>query len=74
VFVHARTGKPPSRLDWQDLDTEVICAFLDHLETERSNSTRTRNLRLTAIRSLFAYATSAPTNHPLRREPSTESL
>jgi site-specific recombinase XerD len=56
VFVHARTGKPPSRLDWQDLDPEVICAFLDHLETERSNSTRTRNLRLTAIRSLFAYA------------------
>jgi site-specific recombinase XerD len=56
VFVHARTGKPPSRLDWQDLDTEMICAFLDHLETERRNSTRTRNLRLTAVRSLFAYA------------------
>lgn len=56
VFVHARTGKPPSRLDWQDLDTDMICAFLDHLETERGNSTRTRNLRLTAIRSLFAYA------------------
>jgi len=56
VFVHGRTGKAPSSLDWEDLDTEMICAFLDHLEAERHNSPRTRNLRLTAIRSLFAYA------------------
>ncbi len=56
VFVHARTGKTPCTLDWEDLDTETICAFLDHLEAERHNSPRTRNLRLTAIRSLFAYA------------------
>lgn len=56
VFVHRRTGKAPCNLDWEDLDTETICAFLDHLETERGNSARTRNLRLTAIRSLFTYA------------------
>lgn len=56
VFVHDRTGKTPCTLDWEDLDTEMICAFLDHLEAERHNSPRTRNLRLTAIRSLFAYA------------------
>lgn len=56
VFVHKQTGKSPSQLDWADLDTEMITAFLDHLETERHNSPRTRNLRLTAIRSLFAYA------------------
>jgi site-specific recombinase XerD len=56
VFVHKRTGKRPSTLDWDDLDTEMICDFLDHLETDRGNSARTRNLRLTAIRSLFAYA------------------
>lgn len=56
VFVRDRTGKTPSRLDWADLDTEMICAFLDHLENERHNNPRTRNLRLTAIRSLFAYA------------------
>ena len=29
---------------------------LNHLETERANSTRTRNLRLAAIHSLFRYA------------------
>ena len=34
----------------------MITAFLDHLETGRRNSPRTRNLRLTAIRSLFRYA------------------
>lgn len=55
-FLQTRTGKPPSRLDWSHLDTEAIAAFLDHLETVRHNSARTRNLRLTAIRSLFIYA------------------
>jgi site-specific recombinase XerD len=56
VFVHGRTAKSPCTLDWDDLDTEMVCAFLDHLEAERHNGPRTRNLRLTAIRSLFAYA------------------
>jgi site-specific recombinase XerD len=56
VFVQQRTGKPPTALDWADLDVEVIGAFLEHLETDRHNGPRTRNLRLTAIRSLFAYA------------------
>jgi site-specific recombinase XerD len=56
AFVQARTRKPASALDWQDLPAETIGAFLDHLESERGNGVRTRNLRLTAIRSLFAYA------------------
>jgi site-specific recombinase XerD len=56
TFTSQRTGKTPSALDWADLDTETITAFLDHLETERHNNPRTRNLRLTAIRSLFTYA------------------
>ena len=56
VYVHEQTGKKPCALDWDDLDAEIICAFLDHLETDRLNSARTRNLRLTAIRSLFTYA------------------
>lgn len=56
AFVHARSGKNPAQLDWEDLGPDTICAFLDHLETERHNGPRTRNLRLTAIRSLFAYA------------------
>lgn len=56
IFVQDRTGVAPSRLDWAALDTETVSAFLDHLEADRHNSARTRNLRLTAIRSLFAYA------------------
>ncbi|MBO0866707.1 MAG: tyrosine-type recombinase/integrase [Mycobacterium sp.] len=55
-FLHQRTGIAPARLDWADLDADAICAFLDHLETGRANNVRTRNVRLTAIRSLFAYA------------------
>lgn len=55
-FVQATAGKAPATLEWNDLDEPVITAFLDHLEDQRHNSTRTRNLRLTAIRSLFTYA------------------
>lgn len=55
-FVQQTTGKAPAVLDWNDLDEAVISGFLDHLETQRGNSARTRNLRLTAIRSLFRYA------------------
>lgn len=55
-FVRCQTGKAPSTLDWDDLDVPTISAFLDHLETDRRNSPRTRNARLAAIRSLFRYA------------------
>jgi integrase/recombinase XerD len=34
----------------------MILSFLDHLETERGCGARTRNLRLTAIRSFMRYA------------------
>ncbi len=55
-FVQERAGRAPSALEWDELDEPVIAAFLEHLEVERHNSARTRNLRLTAIRSLFNYA------------------
>jgi integrase/recombinase XerD len=55
-FARTRTGKPPSRLDLADLDAPLIGAFLDHLEHERHNSVRTRNARLAAIHSMYAYA------------------
>lgn len=56
AYVQLRTGKAPSKLAIEDLDAVVIGAFLDHLEHERHNSVRTRNNRLAAIHSLFAYA------------------
>ena len=55
-FAQRRTGKPPAKLALEDLDAVTIGAFLDQLETERHNSVRTRNNRLAAIHSLFAYA------------------
>lgn len=55
-FAAETTGKPPSALDFDDLDAEMITAFLTHLETDRRNTARTRNNRLAAIRALFRYA------------------
>ena len=55
-FVQERTGKAPSALDWNDLGVETISAFLEHLQTNRHNSARSRNARLAALRSLFRYA------------------
>jgi integrase/recombinase XerD len=56
TFVHEQTGKPPSKLQLEDLDAARIAAFLGHLEQERGNSVRTRNARLTAIHSFFHHA------------------
>ncbi|MDQ6835666.1 MAG: site-specific integrase, partial [Actinomycetota bacterium] len=55
-YAQARTGKAPNRLDLADLDAGLVSAFLEHLETERRNTVRTRNARLAAIRSFFHYA------------------
>ena len=55
-WVNDHYGIAPSDLRIEDLDTEVIVGFLDHLESERHNTARSRNARLAAIRSLFRYA------------------
>jgi integrase/recombinase XerD len=55
-FAQQQTGKPPYRLDFDDLDAPLIGAFLTHLEIERGNSPRTRNARLGAIHSLYRFA------------------
>jgi integrase/recombinase XerD len=56
AFANRQTGKPPSKLEIDDLDAELITAFLGHLEHERHNTARTRNVRLAAIHSLYQYA------------------
>ena len=62
-YTHQQTGKPPSALDWEDLNEELISGFLEHLETVRGNAAKTRNLRLTAIRSLFTFASLRHPDH-----------
>jgi integrase/recombinase XerD len=54
-FATERTGTPPSELDIAQLDAPLIAAFLEHLQQERENTVATRNNRLAAIHSLFAY-------------------
>jgi site-specific recombinase XerD len=64
-FTHQQTGKMPSQLDWDDLDHTLISGFLNHLELDRNNSIRSRNVRLTAVRSLFSYAALRHPEHAL---------
>ena len=56
AFAQERSGKAPSRLEFDDLDAPLIGAFLDHLEHARGNSPQSRNARLAAIHSLFRFA------------------
>lgn len=62
-YAHTVTGKAPSLLDIDDLDAKLIGGFLDHLEHDRGNSVTTRNNRLAAIHSLFAFAAFEQPDH-----------
>ena len=46
---------PPEKLRLADLDRARVLAFLDWLQTERGNSSATRNQRLAVIKSLARY-------------------
>jgi site-specific recombinase XerD len=57
LLAHAQRllRKAPTDINLADLDTAFLGAFLDHLEHERDNSARSRNVRLAAIHSFFRY-------------------
>lgn len=55
-FAERRLKTAPSALRLADLDAPLVGAFLHHVENERGNSARSRNVRLAAIRSFFRYA------------------
>ncbi len=55
-FLQERLQQPPSKVNLEQIDAPLIASFLDSLEKERNISARSRNLRLTAIRSFFRYA------------------
>ena len=54
-FAQKRLNMPPSALSVADLDAPFIGSFLDHLEKERGNTARTRNVRLSGIHSFFRH-------------------
>jgi integrase/recombinase XerD len=62
-FATKETGKQPCDLDLGDLDAALVGSFLDHLERDRGNAVRTRNNRLAAIHSFFAYASRRHPEH-----------
>jgi len=62
-FAKQRLKKAPSNLGIEDLDTPFIGAFLDHLEKDRGNSARSRNVRLAAIHSFFRYVALQEPSH-----------
>ncbi len=56
MYAQEQLKRPPTKLAIQDLDAAFILRFLNYLETERGNSPRSRNVRLSAIHSFFTYA------------------
>jgi integrase/recombinase XerD len=64
-FAKERLGKSPSQLRIEDLDAPFIGLFLEHLESTRKNSARTRNVRLGAIHSFFRYVALEEPAHAL---------
>src|SRR5712691_3836336 len=55
-FAQQRLRRAPSQLELENLDASLVDAFLEDLENRRGNGAKSRNLRLTAIRSFFRYA------------------
>lgn len=56
LFAQQRFGFAPQKLTFEQVDAPLICAFLDDLQVSRGIGVASRNLRLTAIRSFFRYA------------------
>src|SRR5215471_2625286 len=54
-FASRKLKTPPSALTLEQLDATLVSMFLEHLETTRRNSAKTRNVRLAAIRSFFGF-------------------
>src|SRR5947209_13671786 len=62
-FAQQRLHKPPAKLAFEEVNAPLIAAFLDDLEKNRGITIRSRNLRLTAIRSFFHYAAYEEPSH-----------
>jgi integrase/recombinase XerD len=50
-----RRGRSVADLSLDDVQADAVLAFLDHVESQRSNSAVTRNCRLAAIRSFVQH-------------------
>ena len=50
-----RLARQPTELQVADIDADLVGGFLTFVETRRGNGARSRNTRLSAIRSFFKY-------------------
>lgn len=64
-FAAARLRRAASSILIADLDAAFLSRFLDHLEHERGNSARTRNVRLAALHAFFRYVEGVEPAHAL---------
>ena len=64
-YATERLRKEPSDVTIQDLDPAFVIDFLESLESKRENTTRTRNVRLAAVRSFFRYVSMNEPAHAL---------
>src|SRR5947199_10875888 len=64
-FAADQLGKTPSTLNTEDFPPAFVGRFLEHLEQQRGNSSRTRNARLAAIHSFFRYLAVTEPAHAL---------
>ena len=56
AYAQKRLKIPPSELSLAQLDAPFLAGFLDDLESNRSNSVRSRNARLASLRAFYHYA------------------
>lgn len=70
-FVASQQSRRASKLDFDNIGTEEVIDFLNHLEQERHNTPSTRNVRLAAIHAFFQYVAG---QHPDRLEQSQRIL
>ncbi len=65
-FAAQGKGSAVASLTLDDLNADLITRFLDHLESERSNSAATRNCRRAALRSFFKHLLRNDLDHALQ--------
>ena len=62
-FAETQLGKAPSGMKMTDMNAKFLASFLDHLEGDRHNSARSRNIRLAAARSFLKFAARRDLDH-----------
>jgi integrase/recombinase XerD len=55
LFLANQKRKPVAALVLDDIQSDAVLAFLDHVESQRGNSAVTRNCRLAAVRSFVQH-------------------